>query len=322
MAPYRTEGSTESTHETDFVESYVLRPVGKPLTKEYRVYFTLNDKIFSPWHDLALYPGGREHLGHREPVVHMVVEVPRWWSAKMEIAKDEYLNPLKQDIQDGRLKYVPNIFPHKGYPFNYGMLPQTYQDPGIDDPLTQLPADGNPLAVCELGGAMPHPAQIKRVKVLGSLAVINENKTDWKIIVVDLDNPEADKLSDIGDVELLMPGYLDTIKEWFRVYKLAEGKQENVLGANGELQNQKYTLSLIERCHNSWKAVKVEPDMQARVSMADIAPHEHGAVDVLPRKPENRDVACDIDPIAAEKSHFLSPNWPSMAACRGGALNV
>jgi inorganic pyrophosphatase len=43
---------------------------------------------------------------------------------RQQIAKDEYLNPLKQDIQDGRLKYVPNIFPHKGYPFNYGMLPQ------------------------------------------------------------------------------------------------------------------------------------------------------------------------------------------------------
>lgn len=41
-----------------------------------------------------------------------------------------------------------------------------------------------------------------------------------------------------------MPGYLDTIKEWFRVYKLAEGKKENVLGADGELQNQEYDISL------------------------------------------------------------------------------
>lgn len=95
-----------------------------------------------------------------------------------------------------------------------------------------------------MGGATPRPAQVKRVKVLGSLAVINENKTDWKILVVDLENPEADKLNDIGDVEPLMPGYLDTIKEWFRVYKLAEGKKENVLGADGELQNQEYDISL------------------------------------------------------------------------------
>jgi inorganic pyrophosphatase len=84
MAPFKTEEeSTRPIYETktDFVENYVLRPVGKPLTKEYRVYLNLNDKLLSPWHDLALYPavGG-------EPVVHMVVEVPRWWNAKMEVS--------------------------------------------------------------------------------------------------------------------------------------------------------------------------------------------------------------------------------------------
>lgn len=84
MAPYKTEEESIrpfSETKSDFVEKYVLRPVGKPLTKEYRVYFNLNDKLLSPWHDLALYPGS-----NREPVVHMVVEVPRWWSAKMEVS--------------------------------------------------------------------------------------------------------------------------------------------------------------------------------------------------------------------------------------------
>jgi inorganic pyrophosphatase len=85
MVPYKTEEeSNRPTYETksDFVEKYVLRPVGKPLTKEYRVYLNLNDKLLSPWHDLALYPGSG-----REPVVHMVVEVPRWWTAKMEVSR-------------------------------------------------------------------------------------------------------------------------------------------------------------------------------------------------------------------------------------------
>jgi inorganic pyrophosphatase len=84
MAPYKTEEeSNRPTYETksDFVENYALRPVGKSLTKEYRVYFNLHDKLLSPWHDLALYPGS----GH-DPVVHMVVEVPRWWSVKMEVS--------------------------------------------------------------------------------------------------------------------------------------------------------------------------------------------------------------------------------------------
>lgn len=41
-----------------------------------------------------------------------------------QIAKDEFLTPLRQDIIDHTLRFVPNIFPHKGYPWNYGSFPQ------------------------------------------------------------------------------------------------------------------------------------------------------------------------------------------------------
>lgn len=41
-----------------------------------------------------------------------------------KITKDEFLNPIRQDIKKDKLRYVPNIFPHKGYPWNYGALPQ------------------------------------------------------------------------------------------------------------------------------------------------------------------------------------------------------
>jgi inorganic pyrophosphatase len=54
----------------------------------------------------------------------MVVEVPRWTNAKMEISKEEPLNPIKQDIKKGRLRYVRNCFPHHGYIWNYGAFPQ------------------------------------------------------------------------------------------------------------------------------------------------------------------------------------------------------
>lgn len=41
-----------------------------------------------------------------------------------QIATKEPLNPIKQDIKKGKLRYVANIFPHKGYIWNYGALPQ------------------------------------------------------------------------------------------------------------------------------------------------------------------------------------------------------
>jgi inorganic pyrophosphatase len=34
------------------------------------------------------------------------------------------LNPIKQDIKKGKLRFVKNVFPHKGYIWNYGALPQ------------------------------------------------------------------------------------------------------------------------------------------------------------------------------------------------------
>lgn len=43
---------------------------------------------------------------------------------KTQIATKEPLNPIKQDVKKGKVRYVANIFPHKGYIWNYGALPQ------------------------------------------------------------------------------------------------------------------------------------------------------------------------------------------------------
>lgn len=39
---------------------------------------------------------------------------------------------------------------------------------------------------------------------------------------------------DARDVELLLPEALTTAREWFKVYKVAEGKGENSFAYNGE----------------------------------------------------------------------------------------
>ena len=54
----------------------------------------------------------------------MVVEVPRWTNSKMEIATKEELNPIKQDVKKGKLRFVANSYPFKGYIWNYGAIPQ------------------------------------------------------------------------------------------------------------------------------------------------------------------------------------------------------
>ena len=42
----------------------------------------------------------------------------------LQIATKEKLNPIKQDVKKGKLRFVHNCFPHHGYIWNYGALPQ------------------------------------------------------------------------------------------------------------------------------------------------------------------------------------------------------
>uniref|UniRef100_A0A8D2DX56 inorganic diphosphatase n=1 Tax=Sciurus vulgaris TaxID=55149 RepID=A0A8D2DX56_SCIVU len=161
-----------------------------PFTLEYRVLLKNEKGLYisiSPFHDIPIYAD--------KDVFHMVVEVPRWSNAKMDP-----LNPIKQDVKKGKLYYVANLFPYKGYIWNYGAIPQTWEDPGLlglmtrhSDKHTGCCGDNDPIDVCE----------IIRVKVLGILAMIDEGETDWKVIAINVDDPDAANYNDINDVKRL-----------------------------------------------------------------------------------------------------------------------
>lgn len=55
-----------------------------------------------------------------------------------------------------------------------------------------------------------------QVKVLGTLAMIDDGETDWKMIVIDVEDPMAGDLNNLEDVEKAMPGFLTNTREWFR----------------------------------------------------------------------------------------------------------
>lgn len=88
--------------------------------------------------------------------------------------------------------------------------------------------------MCELAGDVASAAQVKQVKVLGAFAVIEALKADWKVVVVDTSNPLAGEMHDLGDVERHLPGYLETMLEWFRVYKMPEGRAGNEIAGEGD----------------------------------------------------------------------------------------
>lgn len=226
---------------------YGVHKIAAPNTLEHRVYITKDGQPISAFHDVPLY-ANEEHT-----ILNMIVEIPRWTNAKMEICKEKELNPILQDTKKGKLRFVRNCFPHKGYLWNYGAFPQTWEDPNVIHPETKAKGDNDPLDVCEIGELVGYPGQIKQVKVLGVMALLDEEETDWKVIVIDVNDPLAPKLNDVEDVERHLPGLLRATNEWFRIYKIPDGKPENQFAFTGECKNKKYATDIVRECAEAWE---------------------------------------------------------------------
>lgn len=153
------------------------------------------------------------------------------------------------------MRFVHNCFPHHGYIWNYGALPQTWEDPSHLDENTKAKGDNDSIDVCEIGQRVCKRGDVIKVKVLGTLALIDDGETDWKVLAIDVNDPLAKSLNDIGDVEKLMPGFVTATVEWFRIYKMPDGKPENQFAFNGEAKNKAFALQVIEQTHEQWKAL-------------------------------------------------------------------
>lgn len=222
---------------------------GSALSAEYRLFFKNNEgKIVSPFHDIPLV-ASRDG----ETLYNMVVEIPRWSNAKMEIATKEPFNPIKQDVKKGKLRYVHNCFPYHGYIWNYGALPQTWENPSFLDPHTKAKGDNDPIDVCEIGSKTLPRGSVVPVKVLGVMALIDDGETDWKLIVIKADDPMAAELNDIKDVDTHMPGLLKATHKWFKIYKIPDGKPANAFAFDGQAKGADFAKNIIEETHNQWK---------------------------------------------------------------------
>ncbi|XP_065088809.1 inorganic pyrophosphatase-like isoform X2 [Ochlerotatus camptorhynchus] len=200
-------------------------------------------------HDIPLY------ANDAKTVFNMVVEVPRWTNAKMEISLGDPLNPIKQDVKKGKLRFVANCFPHHGYIWNYGALPQTWENPDHLDPNTGCKGDNDPIDVLEIGSRVAKRGEVVQVKILGTVALIDEGETDWKIISIDVNDPVADQLNDINDVDKVFPGLLKATVEWFKIYKIPDGKPENQFAFNGEAKDAAFATKVVEETHKFWETL-------------------------------------------------------------------
>jgi inorganic pyrophosphatase len=109
------------------------------------------------------------------------------------------------------------------------------------------------LDVCEIGELVNKPGDVIQVKVLGVMALLDEGETDWKIMVINVNDPLAPKLNDVEDVERHLPGLLRATNEWFRIYKIPDGKPENQFAFSGECKNRKYAMDIVRECAEAWE---------------------------------------------------------------------
>ena len=233
--------------------------VGREQTRQFRIYFRTADENrdgmndtentagrISPWHDIALFADKSQLL------LNYVNEIPKGTTAKMEIATGEKWNPLKQDIKNGQLRH----YAYGASLVNYGALPQTWEDPAVLNPDTQCQGDNDPVDVIEIGSETLPMGAVVSVKPIGMLALIDGGETDWKLLAIRAEDPRAKTMRSVADMERHFPGLLHQVRDWFRLYKTAEGKAENTYGFNGEALDVEMAMRIVRETHESWRRLK------------------------------------------------------------------
>eukprot|EP00199_Chlamydomonas_sp_CCMP681_P006806 CAMPEP_0119105422 /NCGR_PEP_ID=MMETSP1180-20130426/3377_1 /TAXON_ID=3052 ORGANISM="Chlamydomonas cf sp, Strain CCMP681" /NCGR_SAMPLE_ID=MMETSP1180 /ASSEMBLY_ACC=CAM_ASM_000741 /LENGTH=278 /DNA_ID=CAMNT_0007090463 /DNA_START=44 /DNA_END=880 /DNA_ORIENTATION=+ len=243
-APLRMPLAVRAQHTASSkIEAFTNAEKGPKDSLEYRIFFNAGAKLVSPWHEVPLYA--------EDGNLHYINEIPKETSAKMEVATDEVGNPIKQDIKKGKLRFYPyNIN------WNYGMLPQTWEDPAKTDPTLNVQGDNDPVDVVEIGSVAHKSGGVYKVKPLGVYAMIDDGELDWKVIAISVDDPKAALVNDVADVEKHFPGELEKVLTWFRDYKIPDGKGANKFGYDNKCLDKAFTMNVIKETHEAYVHLK------------------------------------------------------------------
>jgi len=74
-----TSASSSQHRQSNMAPSYTTRQIGARHTLEHRVFIEKDGVPVSPFHDIPLY------ANPQQTILNMIVEVPRWTNAKMEV---------------------------------------------------------------------------------------------------------------------------------------------------------------------------------------------------------------------------------------------
>lgn len=236
----------------DFYDDVRLESKYHLLNDDKLIYFFRDTTKISPWHDI-------DYL-NSDGTINMICEIPRYTRKKYEIQRDIEYNPIVQD----RIFDEPREYKYGDMLFNYGAIPQTWEDPNILCDSTMKYGDNDPLDIIDIGDTQAKVGYVYKVKILGVLALIDEDETDWKVIGINVKDENSDKITCLEEVEEFKPGCLKAVKRWFENYKTARGKKKNCFAFDGKYKDMDYTRRVIDKCHEMWK-VKFHTDSDDNV---------------------------------------------------------
>merc|ERR1719440_2354395 len=219
-----------------------LEEAGEFGTTDYTMTFKKDGAVISPWHDVPLDAG--------DGLYNMLTEIPKMTLKKMEVDTKGEGNPIKQDEKKGKARlYHGPIF------WNYGCLPQTWEDPNVkgDDDVNGAFGDDDPVDVVEIGAASLDMGSVTPVKALGVLSMIDDGELDWKVIAISASDEHADKINDVDDIEAFYPGTVAGVREWFRWYKTPDGKPVNGFGHGEKALGAAKANEVIEETHEFYE---------------------------------------------------------------------
>ena len=205
-----------------------------------RLRYSYGDKDVSPWHDVPFWADADQTL------VHFVCEIPRLTRSKLEIHKSVAGNRLVQDTKGPH----PRFYKYSAAVVNYGAISQTWEDPAVADEHTGVGGDNDPIDVLQLNAAPCARGAVQRVRVLGALALVDGGETDWKLLVVDADDAATSAWRTVDDVPR---DRVAEARDWYRLYKTAEGKGENEYGMGGRAIDGDEALRVAVGTHGLWR---------------------------------------------------------------------
>ncbi len=137
------------------------------------------------------------------------------------------------DKQTGYIILDRILYTSTHYPANYGFIPRTLGD------------DGDPLDVLLLCSEALEPLTLCRAYPIGMISMIDNGKSDEKIIAVPFKDPNYNNINDISQ---LAPHIFEEMRHFFSVYKNLEGKETAVK----EVSSREEACAAVQKAINAY----------------------------------------------------------------------